>query len=392
MIKCIAFKNFYQKIRLFSLRNILYLFFLIEIINNLTNFYGYSFLRVSLFFKFFLTICFFLELKKIRYITALAILTLIYMFSFFIFHGNDLNIVLLVENFIIFSKYLFFPVTFLFFIKFLNDKELIIIYKKQFETIFIINNIFIIVGALFSITFFKTYMGNRFGYNGVFLSQNVSSYIMLISCFHFIGTSLYFKENRITYLKLLLSLVAISLMGTKTVYFSLLLFFIFTLFLIRRKIILIFLFFLILITIIGFKSSFFSVFYDIYIEKDFWYSLTSVRSEYVESRFLFNLSNHWSFGNYLIGGSFLQSYKLVEMSFLDLFLFFGVIGVGIYLYLVYCVMKDLIKNTYNLIVIAILFFASFFSGHFFQSGSVSLYLAIFLLINYSNDSKSYQRI
>lgn len=388
-----SIKSIYLILHSFALKNILFLFFFLELISNLVSYSGYNF-RVSLILKFLF--CLFLlnfNLKKNKnFLKLVFALSISILFSLIINYDKS-SPVEVTERIVTFFKYLFFLFPFFLFRTKLLDKSLINTYDLQFRWVFIINYIFIIVAFIFDLSFFRTYDGARFGFNGVFISQNISSYILLISFFYFFYDAVVYNK-RYDYYLLVISLLAMVLTGTKTVYFGLVLFLGLYLLIKRSKAVFYLLVFsLCLIFIIGLNQSIFSSFYQLYLEKDFWYSFTSFRSEYVNTRFIYNIENFWDIEHYLFGGAFLPTYRLIEMSFFDMFLFFGTIGTLIYSYTIYNLLKVYINGAFLKIILFVLLLASFFSGHFFMSGSVSIYLVIFIfLIKNKNDSGNIQSV
>ena len=111
------------------------------------------------------------------------------------------------------------------------------------------------------------------------------------------------------------------------------------------------------------------------------YSLTSYRSEMLIDGINYYRSQ-WNWVNYLIGGRLIEI-RYFEMSFFDLFYFFGSIGFLLFLYIL---IKHLIipffKKTAisGLFIICSVLLVAFFSGQFFNNSTVIILFFYFLLL------------
>jgi hypothetical protein len=245
----------------------------------------------------------------------------------------------------------------------------------------------IIIGFLFDVKAFWSYKGERWGFKGVLSKSVTASYFFI-----FVLSYLYYKEIVIKrrFVVFLSVLFCALLCGTKTIYFFIILLFIFH-FIKEKKytskwfwVILS----LLLIAIYFFrklllqKTEFIWIeFYKAFIEKGFIYSFTSFRSEMLKEGIQY-YTLKWDWINYLIGGR-LTEIKYFEMTFFDLFYFFGIFGFLLFLFvLVRYFVNPFLKETKNLglfIVISV-FLASFFTGQFFINSTVIMIMFFFITL------------
>ena len=234
-----------------------------------------------------------------------------------------------------------------------NKEETISFYFDIIEKFFIVNSIFIVVGFLFSIGVFQSYMhSNRFGYSG------------LIEPTFLVYTSMIIIARRFFLNKIDLVLVifcAASLFsGTKNMvlFFMLLIFFYLYE---KRKMKLLLFYSTVLISTIVLLKPIVNFFIKIF---PFWDSvlsrfgyiglLTSTRNLNIQHSLEY-IKINGTLKNLFFGGLELSKCG-VEMDFIDLFLFFGIMGVAIYLLL----LSKIINKSYHLIPLI----AGFFAGDF----------------------------
>lgn len=284
------------------------------------------------------------------------------------------------------SRYLFL---FLFVPFFINTKGFL--KERIINTLLvfaIINTGLIFLGSLLDINLFKSYPNSlRFGYNGLLPIQGIGAYFYI-----FIITIVYyrymkFKKDK---LRLLLFIFGSLFLGTKAIYLYLfLLFFVHVHFYFNNT------YFKIgaALSSLGLIAVFWNKILELslkYISFSFVYEkyglityLTSTRDLLLEKAYNYIILN-WKWINYLVGGI---NYKKIRVEFepVDIFLFFGLIGVFTYTRYINCFFfkKDnMLLNGLLLIVILV----SFLAGNLFSSITNSLFFAItFLYIgNYSD--------
>lgn len=276
---------------------------------------------------------------------------------------------------VFFLKYIF-PLLLLFYFK---EKPLHQKHKnklfKIFEKVIAFNTIFVFLGFIFSISFFKTYNGDRFGYNGFLVNSSTSSYIYVISLFYFLNAykqKLFFKPIGV------FILIGSLLIGTKTIYFSLFIIILYYLIVFTKKkqeIVLVSIG-LIALIIFGYLSFFqFGIFNRIRVSDGFLTTFLSYRNYSFINDTLPYIQMNWGAVNYLFGGVNDFSLKS-EMGFIDLIFFFGILGAIIYIYsylkafLNFKIEK--IPALFLLVLISIIFIA----GNFFTYSNVVIYLLI----------------
>ncbi len=248
------------------------------------------------------------------------------------------------------------------------------------EKILIFNTFFIVIGFLFEIKVFKSYhfASARFGYDGLFNKVNEVSYFYII----FIANLYYqyIKTNK--RLLLLLYIVGVSLLlGTKTILLFLGLLLLFHIVCIAKQaktyryVIAV----PMLLGITYFKEIMqygFGLF-------PFWkklseqYSLTTMLFSTRDLgfyRILDYFKEFWNGINYGIGGAYYTlNFHRSEMDGLDVFIFFGLFGTFLYLYLLathFFEKKNVLRNG----LMAIVFISGFLGGGLLLSMLAIVYL------------------
>lgn len=274
---------------------------------------------------------------------------------------------------------------FIFLVK--NNQEKLIEQILTLIFLFYVINITIVV--IFRIDYFKTYsLPDRFGYLPFFSSQNEFSYIV-ICLLSFFYKKLTLSKTKINYVFFILSLFAASCVGTKVIYLFIVILLNFILY--KRLGAIKYLSFTFIFCSINiylyefwlkFLNKYFKVMVKVYEEKGFLDTMSSLRLSYLEDRLLCQYSN-FEFINYFFGGSVLNC--ITEMSFIDLLLFFGIIG---FLWFFFSI-KKLILNYLRLDCFGYLFISSivllsFVGGYYFENFSPQLYAVSFLYLFYYN--------
>ncbi len=266
-----------------------------------------------------------------------------------------------------------------------NKDYLINKISRIIDCILIINGILIITGFLFDIDLFKSYPNSsRFGYNGAFNKLSIYMwYIIFLS-------KLYYNiitEKR-SYFLFFFILFASVLTGSKIILFFLLLLIAFHFFQIYRNNKKIIILIVIICSTIGLYSKRILSFYFNYFifwknMKDKYSIITmafSTRDLAIVEKINY-IKTHWSGLNYIFGGPFYNNhYKIVEMSFFDVFLFFGLMGTIIYI--------NFLKKWFfgrnlsiNILLGLIILCASLAGGLFFNVLSIMYLFVSFYLLN-----------
>ena len=264
-----------------------------------------------------------------------------------------------------------------------SAKPIAIKLLKGIEKILIFNTFFILIGFLFEIKVFKSYhfASARFGYDGLFNKVNEVSYFYII-----LIANLYYQyittKNKVW---LLVYVSGVSLLlGTKTVLLFLGLLLLFHVVCVakqakkNRYVVALPL----LLSVVYFKEIMqygFSLF-------PFWqklseqYSLTTMLFSTRDLAFyrLLNYFNEvWGSVNYFIGGAYYtENFHRSEIDIMDVFIFFGALGMLVYLYLLglfFFSKKNTLKNG----LVAIVFISGFLGGGLLLSmlGIVYLYMS-----------------
>lgn len=278
-----------------------------------------------------------------------------------------------------FFEYYFFIVFFIFFYSVQWIKI-----RKALELVFYSHAIVIFIAAIFEIKFFKTYYySDRYGYISFFNSQNEFSYIMMAGVLFFY-TNLKDGIDFLGYSKLLIFIVAGLMVGTKAFFLFIILSSIYLLIIkisiYRSLFVLASIFFVLFIfsnpLLIFFKQNY-SDLYVVYKSEGILSLISSQRSVLFWER----LQDFWNsneFLNLIIGGG--KMHKVFEMSFLDLFVFFGLIGVYGYLLIIYKeIYRKIIISREIKVILSIIIIISFLSGYLLQNASAQIYLLLVIL-------------
>lgn len=296
-------------------------------------------------------------------------------------YNNSTNFI--IENFAQFFKYY----SGILFFSFLISWETKPSYNKCLEFIFVFFSINILIAAIFEIQYFKTYhFSERFGYMPLFSSQNEYSFIAITSIIYFYQKVL--SNNSLKNLLLLSIAIVTSLMiGTKVVYLFICLWFLYLLFNSFGKVTsvivisaLVLIIFLTQSYWITFLETYFKPFVYLYQEKGLIDVLSSLRISFFEYRFSSQMKD-FDTVNYFFGGQDLS--LKTEMSLIDIFLFFGIIGGILYFYVYWeLVIKTLDLNKISIFYLFSIGIFSFIAGYYFESYSAQIYAVSFLYLYY----------
>lgn len=334
-------------------------------------------------------------LIKNKKINQALFLGLILTATFFIINIREiithslLNFSIYIQNIYYANRYLYIFI----FIAFLKlddiDASLNEVFVTMFKKVMYFNSVLIIIGFLFKIELFRSYVyTTRFGYDGIFSKHGEAVYYYM-----FFISILYYKYIQNKTLNNLLKIIIISIISISLGKKAMLLF----LFLITISHIIFVLkkgksLGLVLTLITGclffFKNAILNLLFKIstfweqeYLSNGFWSMITSIRSE-LFINFVNHIHLNWDLLNYLFGMGTYQEHK-VEFEFVDVFMFFGLIGIVVYIYLFkkYFYKKGSIISAYLLFTILI---TSFFSGALFISvTSMMFFYIVFQWINSS---------
>ena len=345
------------------------------------DFHNFSAITRGLFFLLSILISF-VSLTKFRkrMLLFLSVLTLLFFVGQYTFLPIGLEEHLF-KNFIFHSRYLFIFSILLFY----DGLDAIPINKnvlKTFEWIIVVNTLAIFGGFILDIDMLSSYQGDRFGFNGFFIVPSIATFFYAISL-SYLAFNL--KKNNQYKLFFMAVLVACLLVGTK----ALLLFVAATLahlFLIhkmylRKK-------FYILLAASGallilfreplqafFKKTF-AVLLNVYQESGFITMVTSYRNINLKTDLVNMADAHWGFVNYLAGGTNFTKYR-VEFDFIDVLLFFGIAGGGLYLvYYFRHIIRFSELRRFGKIQIGFLLGIGFLSGTFFNNAPVAIYTIV----------------
>lgn len=241
---------------------------------------------------------------------------------------------------------------------------------SYFKLLIISNSIFILLGMIFDIEIFKTYNGNRFGFNGIILSQGMTPFVYLSAMIVFL------KEKD---LKMILLLLIISVLsGIKGVYFGMFLVFSFSFLLekkitIKKKALAISVVGIVFVTIIGITFSI-SPFKEIIYSKGLLSALFSFRLD--NFILLYEQISEYNF-NLMIGVRSMMPFK-VELQFVDIILFFGLIGMGSYIYFLFCFFRVNIYEKFGITFFVSILLLAMLSGNLFYNPISSVFFLIVL--------------
>ncbi|WP_405574697.1 hypothetical protein [Winogradskyella sp. Asnod2-B02-A] len=262
-----------------------------------------------------------------------------------------------------------FPVLY-YVVSFSNSKTIIILYKLL-KYIVIINAILILAGLIFDIQSFKTYRVNRFGFNGMLISQGFAPFFYMSASILF----WYFKDKTLLVITILIALLS----GVKGVYLAE--FIAFTLIVLFdnrlskafkiKALIGIFIGFISITLVILNLSPFKEIFKTNGL-------LTIIFSFRIENlKLLFSAINSENF-NFFIGAKDLETVRL-ELQLVDIFIYFGSIGLLVYGYYIFKLYKIIKHNYLAIILLVTALTTSMFSGNLFYIPLSSILCTLTLL-------------
>ena len=345
------------------------------------DFHNFSAITRGLFFLLSILISF-VSLTKFRkrMLLFLSVLTLLFFVGQYTFLPIGLEEHLF-KNFIFHSRYLFIFSILLFY----DGLDAIPINKsvlKTFEWIIVVNTLAIFGGFILDIDMLSSYQGSRFGFNGFFIVPSIATFFYAISL-SYLAFNL--KKNNQYKLFFMAVLVACLLVGTKALLLFVAatlahLFLIHKMYLSKKFYILLAasgaLLFLFREPLQAFFKKTFAVLLNVYQESGFITMVTSYRNINLKTDLVNMADAHWGFVNYLVGGTNFTKYR-VEFDFIDVLLFFGIAGGGLYLiYYFRYIIRFSELTRFGKIQIGFLLGIGFLSGTFFNNAPVALYTIV----------------
>jgi hypothetical protein len=323
---------------------------------------------------------------KANILATLGILTGVFLTGQFFLSLNfqEINFA---ENFNTLFKYLFPFIFFLLAVDILKfqkqSNKLLLIYKW----IIGLNATLIIYGFITNNKFLSTYNNiYRFGYDGLIFAQNEASFIFIFAL-----TIVYYRRFYLGIKEYFFWIVLIPsfFVATKAVYLYIVLLLIFHIFQkVALKNILIFagavivsgyLIFSKLINEIVENS--WAVFMYMYNKGGLWNALLSGRNMFINEKLIPLITETWLLPNFVFGGQDVTAHY-IEMGFIDLFLFFGMLGSIVYLFVFYKIFNIIAYSLRFKIFFGLsLFIIITTAGHFFESGIVGIHFVFLLLIS-----------
>ena len=287
------------------------------------------------------------------------------------------------ENCIYFGRYIFVFFVMLFLVN--NKHSFSPKFYYVYEKIVILNSIIVITTIVFDLPIFKTYY-NRFGSSGAFMTPSMITYFNAFALTYFLHK---YINNRKNLIELILVSIVCFLTGTKAlIFFFLLTLFHFTLLkrLYAKKSFYMFFFGLIVLLILlkdkitEFIFVNFKPLLVVYEERGLISSLTSLRDVNFRNNFFPVISEKWNFYNFLFGGTDFEIYR-VEFEIFDVFLFFGIIGMLLYLFFYFKNIMNFNKmKRFGKVQMGILMLTALISGNFLNNAPIVLYLLIILSV------------
>ena len=297
------------------------------------------------------------------------------------------------ENFNTLFKYFFPLIISLIALNIINSEQNPTTLFKYYRLIIILNSCLLSLGFLFNIEVLSTYSGPwRFGYDGLIFAQNEASYIFIFAI-----TTVYFRRFYLNIKEFFFWIVLIPsiIVATKAVYLFLILLLLFHVY--KRISLKNLLAFGVFTNVFGyflFSSAInkifinsYNVFMYMYEKEGLWGALLSGRGAYISEKLKPLIFEYWSIPNFIFGGQDVVSHY-IEMGFIDLFLFFGIFGSILYLYIFYSIFKMIaFPRDFKLFFGISLAIIVATAGHFFESGIAGLHFIFLLIINRNLDKQ-----
>mgnify|MGYP001822361337 CR=1 FL=1 len=291
------------------------------------------------------------------------------------------------NNLVYLSRFMYLPVSFLLFYPLLEKGDIMSKLMRLFELFFFFNVAMMLLGLVFGIDIFRTYYPYaRLGFMGFYNSNNQASYYFILMMMYYYYRTFY--QGARPY-KLILTVLVSLLIGTKKIYFvlPLLVFYDFVAF--RRYANRYYLTGLAVLAVTGaffwqpisqLVRDKFWVFFDVWKEQGLLTALASMRNLHLEITFNELVQAKWHWHNYLIGGAEFYNTRS-EMEFFDIFFFFGLAGVIIYVWLFIRIMRFFGNDRFLWAMLAILLLLTgLASGFIISANQPIVFLLVFAVI------------
>lgn len=312
-----------------------------------------------------------------------------YIYAIIIIFGIDLliKIVQEVPSHVLFNRsYFFFKGIFFFLLivglRDFEKKDL----EKPINVLFFIGKLnlaLILVGALFDINLFKSYPHtDRFGFNGIMAEPGISTYFYMLLA---ILSYLRYRYLDYSYWTTIFMLVAIVFLGTKSGYLFIgILVLIQILYLLKKRAYQISFIAVILISGFVLKDKLIQLAINSFNFGTYLYEkhglltfITSKRDLLLQDTIAY-INENWSAVQYITGGMDFRIHR-VEFEFIDIFLFFGIIGVCLYLLLLKkTFLANKPKALYVILFLVFLFVCSLGGNLFFSTTNSFCFVVVFL--------------
>lgn len=275
---------------------------------------------------------------------------------------------------IAFVKFVY-PIVLLFFFNIYilsnNQKEKLFL---AFEYVILFNSLLIIFGFLFNITIFNSYLGSRFGFNGLLITSATSSYLYCIVLVYLLAK---YKTSIFNRIPNLIIIGSMFLIGTKVSYLFLACFF--TIYFLKYVVISkkIVVGALLVVGGLGFYVFFFKygIFNEIRQSDGLISSLLSYRDKLLLEKTIPYIRENWFLTNYIFGGVSEMSTKS-QIEFIDIFYFFGFFGGLLYFYIFFKAFLIIKLDIHVILLLSIVFFIVLLAGNFFSYPSIAIYLVV----------------
>jgi len=380
-------KYFQNKISLVDHFTVVFWFlissFAFDFIDKVEIFYGIDFIKFNKYIK--LVILIYALTFIIIHIKYLIIYLKFTLYTYLVF---SIILLLKINHFVIyFDEYLRYAFIFILFpllhFIFFQSKQNNLKYKLYvlLKYFIVLNSIAIILGMLLDIYVFKTYKGERFGYNGLILSQGITPYIYLFATVLFYAFRNYFM--------IVLTVILAIISGVKGAYFAEFLFI--TLLVLsnnafnkkQKTIIAITLGSIFVLLIFAVLSL--SPFKEVINSKGLLSAIFSLRSDNLME--LFNEITTENF-NIFVGATGITPIRL-ELQIIDVLLTFGAIGLIAFCYFYGMVFIKFVKENTSKAVFITAILLSLLSGNLFYIPLASL---LFILTLFSLNENNNKRI
>lgn len=286
-----------------------------------------------------------------------------------------------------FGRYFFFLVIVLFFhsLDKITNHESLKIYNL-WEKILWLNSTLILFGFLFSLEIFKSYDGHRWGYNGLMMASVNSSYFYISSFIYFLirYKDSFFKKKIFWY-----TVISGLFIGTKSVYLgfvilSLIGFYNLNL---KTKIKLALTTSLVFVGIIVMYFLFTNDIFSKIVEREGWMSaILSLRNNLFIDVSIPYINENWKAIHYLFGG-LSNPFVRPQLELIDLFLYFGIIGSLIFLFIFIKYYFDFTVHRFQIACLLVLLLTPLITGNFFYNASAPIYLIFLKLSIIKNSNK-----